>query len=58
MEILDTATGASVAFNDDMANLITNSLVTFTPVAGHAYFIRISEYFEDTFTGGYTVTVQ
>ena len=58
LEIIDAATGASVAFNDDEDEFTTDSFLAFTPVAGHDYIIRVAQYFEYSDVGAYTLTVQ
>ncbi len=57
LEILDAANGASVAFNDDADDTTTNSALSFTPLPGHSYIIRVSQY-EEGPTGNYSLRVQ
>jgi hypothetical protein len=57
LEVLDAANGASIAWNDDANDATTDSALSFTPVAGHSYIIRVSQYDEGP-TGSYSLRVQ
>lgn len=56
LEILDGSTGSTVEF-DDASGEFADSVVDFTPLAGHSYIIRVSSYYQRD-TGAYTLRVQ
>lgn len=55
LELLDAGTGESLDFNDDPDLADADSVITFTPEAGHSYILRVSSY-DELETGAYSIS--
>lgn len=55
LELIDAQTGESLDYNDDETDALGDSIITFTPLAGRSYLLRVSSY-DPLETGSYTIS--